>query len=599
VQIAIRAPATDEGSLDAIAAHIGEGPALLVLDNLEQLLPGAVAIAHLLEASPGLTILATSRERLRLRAEHEIAVDGLPLQSAVDLFRVRADAAGTAVADTETASLEKLCAHVAGLPLAIELAAGQLRSLSVDSLLAGLQTNLEVLAGGPADLPERHRAMTATIRWSWDLLDDDERGLLGALSASVGSADASLVDALGEAADVVKRARDVCDALLDKNLLHTVESKADTPRIGMLETVRKFAAGELALDAARTERVRAAHANWCVALAGSAARYLSGPDQVVWLDRFDLERENFLAALDRADGDTALRLCKALAEWWSRRGLWTEARHCIAAALAQGTTDELLLGSVVMSGAHLSERQGDLASASESAARALSIAAEHGDLELQARAHETLGDVDRTRGDAAGAARNYALALTAARQGANRDCEAVALSNLGVLAWESRDLPTAEKHWADALLVATELGDVRSMTILTNDLGLTARGAGDLDQAEQMFAESLGIATELGDPLPTADAYLNLGAVAKDRGEESRARGLYMNALEIYTEIGHTSSVVSTLLHLTLATDDLAEARRWLAEAAQLADQIGHARLISECAQLTEALDEVAKTLEA
>ncbi|HUR77840.1 MAG TPA: tetratricopeptide repeat protein [Acidimicrobiales bacterium] len=597
VQVAIGAPASDDGPLDAIAAHVGEGPSLLVLDNLEQLLPGAVALAQLLEASLGLTILATSRERLRLRAEHEVFVDGLPLQSAVELFRLRADASGARVGDDETDSLEQLCAHVAGLPLAVELAAGQLRALPLASLLKGLRTNLEALSGGAVDLPARHQTMTATIRWSWDLLDDDERALLAAMSASAGSADATLVDELGEAVGVSKSARAVCDALLGKNLLHTVESKAETSRVGMLETVRQFADGELRVDSATEQRVHAAHANWCVALAGSAETHFRGPDQAVWLDRFDLERENFLAAIARSDGDTALRLCNKLSSWWSRRARFTEARECIGAALAKGSDDEALLGSVIMSSAYLAERQGDLAEASSGAERALAIANARSDLELQARALETLGDVKRARGDMSCAAQDYERALEVARRAGSPDQESVALSNLGVLAWESGDLATAEVHWRAALAITTLLGDVRAMTILTNDLGLAARGAGELDRAEQMFSESLAIATDLGDPLATGDAYLNLGTIAKDRGDETRARELYMSALEIFSGLGHTSSVASALLHLTLATDDIADARRWLSEASCLAEQVGHARLIDECGQLSAALDDVEREL--
>ena len=246
--------------------------------------------------------------------------------------------------------------------------------------------------------------------------------------------------------------------------------------------------------------------------------------------------------------------------------------------------------------AYYAERQGDLDAAQQGAQRALALArsAEVADEVLEARALNTLGDVQRTLGSVAAARKMYRAAIAAATPVGDDRQVAVALSNLGVLAWESGSVEEAKRNWSAALQMHEErIREPRAIAILRGDMGLVHRMEGDLDGAEVCFGTALAMARELGDPIPTADALLNLGAVAKDRGDEETARAYYLDAVELYTRVGHRSSVASTLLHLALATDDAAQARGWLDHPRQLAKEVGHARLTAEADGLLAELDKI------
>ena len=588
--------AQDRGGdvVEAICEHIEGGPALLVLDNLEQLLPDVVPVARLLEGAPDLTILATSRERLRLRAEHDVAIAGLSEDAAVELLRTRADAVGASLDDEPSDRAEAICRHLGGMPLAIELAAPQLRHRSAESLLRELRASLDVLAEAAPDAPQRHRALRATIAWSWDLLDGDQRRLLASLAVVAGSADLRLVEALAAAAGVERRTEELVDSLLDKSLLHPADGKPDEPRLGIQEVIRQFAAEQLAADPEAARAATDAHVSWCCDLAARARPHLRGREQAPWLDRLDLDHENLRLALGRSSGDRRLQLAEALVGWWSSRGHWTEARHALAQVLTEPTDDRVLHGRVLAASGYFAERQGDLPSARAAAEAALALAREEADKALEARALNTLGDVDRTAGRPEEARGTYEAAVVAATAAADHEQASVAASNLGVQAWAQSELIDARRYWEDALAIQrTHVGNPRSIAILTGNLGLVHRGEGRLDEAEDCFATALAMARDLGDPIPTADALLNLGTIAKDSGDEEKARLRYLEALEIYEGLGHRRSVASAFLHLALATDDLGQARRWASRAGDLAEEVGDPQLQADAANVLAALDAI------
>ena len=588
--------AQDRGGdmVEAICEHVEAGPALLLLDNLEQLLPDVVPIARLLEGAPDLTILATSRERLRLRAEHDVAIAGLTDDAAVALLRARADAAGARLDDEPPDGAEAICRHLGGMPLAIELAAPQLRHRSASSLLRELQASLDVLAEAAPDAPARHRALRATIAWSWDLLADDERRLLAALAVVAGSADLRLVAVLGIAAGARPRAEQLVDSLLDKGLLHPADGKPDEPRIGIQEVIRQFAEEQLASDPQAARAATEAHLTWCIDLAERARPHLRGPEQAPWLDRLDLDHENLRVALERSTGDRRMRLAEALTGWWTSRGHWTEARLTLAQALTEHTADRALHGQVLAASGYFAERQGDLQSAQTATEAALAIARAEADPALEARALNTLGEVHRTAGRSDEARTTYEAAMGAARVAGDHHQASVAASNLGVHAWERGELAAARRYWEEALEIQqAHVKDPRSIAILTGDLGLVHRGEGRLDDAADCFGTSLAMARDLGDPIPTADALLNLGTIAKDGGDEETARLRYLEALEIYERLGHRRSVASALVHLALATDDMEQARRWATDAGELAQEVGDPQLQANAAAVLGAVDAI------
>ncbi len=337
-----------ERLLDVLAEH----EAVLVLDNCEHLIgPVAELVDELLGRCPGVRVLATSREPLAIGGESLAPVPplGLPepgasaaaaiAHPAVRLFADRAAAVrpGFAVDDANVAATVEVCRRLDGLPLAIELAAARLRSLSVDELAARLDDRFRLLTGGSRTALPRHRTLRAVVDWSWELLDEPERRLARRLA--VFTAGATVESAAAVCADGAATPVDVLDGLaglVDRSLLIAVPD-AEPPRYRMLETIREYGLERLA-EAGEVASVRAAHARWFTALAIDADARLRGPDQVRAFALLDAERENVLAALrwlgDAGDARAALRLAVALAWFWVLSSSQHEAAAWLAFAAA-------------------------------------------------------------------------------------------------------------------------------------------------------------------------------------------------------------------------------------------------------------------------
>jgi predicted ATPase len=309
-RIAAAVGASIEGArrpVDVLVEHFAEGPALLVLDNLEQVVGVAPELDQLLAGCPGLQILATSRTALRLRAEREYPVgtltvprssEGTPtgelaLLPAVQLFVDRAQAVRYDFALTEdnAAAVVGICRRLDGLPLAIELAAARIRLLEPADLLARLASRLDALGAGPVDLPERQRTLRATVEWSVGLLDEDQQRMLATLSVFV---DGWTIQAATQVAGLTDDLTlDLLDALAGQSLV-TVEATAAGPRFRMLVSVRELAAERLAdgPDGADVER---RHARYFGALVENAD--WPAERHAEWTERLRTEEENLRVAI--------------------------------------------------------------------------------------------------------------------------------------------------------------------------------------------------------------------------------------------------------------------------------------------------------------
>lgn len=299
---------TTRGPVDALVAHFGDAPALLVLDNVEQVIDAGDELVHLLQHAPGLQMLLTSRQALRVRGEREITiapldvpdlgggVDAVGRSAAVQLFVDRARALGRAIelGPDNAEVIAELCRRLGGLPLAIELIAARLRLLSPPALLDRLGTALD-LGGRVGDLPDRQRTIRATLDWSHDLLDDSEQTLFARMSVFQGGATLDAIeDVCGTDGDNVL---DALAGLLDKSLVvQGDQTVGDDPRFRMLIPVRAYACERLE---ARGEaaRVRRRHFDHVSRLGRAAQPYLCGPGQRLWAARFDAERANVRAAV--------------------------------------------------------------------------------------------------------------------------------------------------------------------------------------------------------------------------------------------------------------------------------------------------------------
>ncbi|MEC4569762.1 BTAD domain-containing putative transcriptional regulator [Streptomyces virginiae] len=335
--------------LDRLAAALRTRTALLVLDNCEHLIDAAAAVAdRLLGECPGLRILATSREPLGLTGEALWPVHPLPLPprdadaaqamsyAAVRLLNDRAAAArhGFAVTEETATAVTRICRALDGMPLAIELAAARLRTMSAEQLAARLDDRFRLLTGGARSAPRQHRTLRAVVDWSWELLTDPERALLRRLAAFPGGATVEAAEGVCAGGPVeVYDVLDLVTSLTDKSLLVT----AGDGRYRMLETIRAYGLDRLA-EAGEEERIRRAHAAYFTELARTADPYLRRAEQLEWLARLAAEHDNLSAALRGAiavgDARAAVRLVAAAGWYWWLSGHKADGARLAAQALA-------------------------------------------------------------------------------------------------------------------------------------------------------------------------------------------------------------------------------------------------------------------------
>lgn len=281
-------PIGSRGVFDQLSARLGQRRLLVVLDNVEQVLGGAADLARVLEACPGVQVLATSREPLHLRAERRLLVQPLALpdprqpaheqaadpSAAVDLFarRARAIRSDFRLSEWNAATIGDICRRLDGLPLAIELAAARLSVLTPEGLLARLQQRLPLLQWHAADAPERHRALRTTFGWSYDLLDEADRVLFRRLAVFAGSFSAELAEGVVEDGAGTHHGLDALQRLVEKSLVALSEAPGAEPRFRLLETIREFALERLA-DAGELDQAQ----RWLARHLLTVAQHTSSP----------------------------------------------------------------------------------------------------------------------------------------------------------------------------------------------------------------------------------------------------------------------------------------------------------------------------------
>ncbi len=321
-QRAVDRTATQLDPVSRLVETLSRTDALVVLDNCEHVLDAAARLAdELLGRCPRLRVLATSREPLGVFGEAIVPVPPLDDPTAVRLLAERAAAVrpGFVLTDDNAPALAEICRRLDGLPLAIELAAARLRSITPDQLAARLDDRFRLLTGGSRTALPRHQTLRAVVAWSWDLLDEAERDFVERLAVFPAGLDLEAAEHL-----VGDRAFDLLTALVDKSLLHGVGGA----RSGLLDPLR--AGGLAGLGASgRPGAPGAAHAEYYRDLVEAAEPHLRAKEQLTWIVRLDAERDNVLAALhfaaDTGDADTAVRIAAAMSLFWSIRGIRTDA----------------------------------------------------------------------------------------------------------------------------------------------------------------------------------------------------------------------------------------------------------------------------------
>jgi len=560
---------------------LNSGPFLLLLDNFEQVLPAAKLVAETLEACPSLKVLVTSRECLRIYGEQEFPVTPLPENSAVELFVQRASAVWPdfAITSENAAAIHEICARLDGLPLAIELAAARTRLLSPSHMLDRLQGRLQLLTGGPLDLPERQQTLRKTIDWSHDLLNEAERKLFRRLSVFVGGCTLEAAEAACDTGrDLDMDLFEGLSSLVDKNLVQRVDRAEAETRFAMLETIREYALERLA-NSGEQSTIQRAHAAYCLVLAEEGNPELNPADRYRWLAQCDVEIDNFRYALDwlfeNRDLEWGLRLCVALFRFWDMREHLTEGRARLEAILRlAGTQHTKERGRVLHFLGALATAQGDFPAAERFLERGLSVYEELGDQWGIAASLNALAIAERVHGDYSSAENNFERSLSCWRSLQDRSATARCLHNLGNAVKVRGDYPRARAALREATEIFEDLGDRSGAAWSTNQLGDIAREQGDLTAARELYLRALSAFRETGDQWGTARSLTDLAYVDCEQGNHSTAHAAYREAMRIFADLRHRRGIARALEGCAC----LALARGHAARALSLAAAAAHSR---------------------
>jgi predicted ATPase/DNA-binding XRE family transcriptional regulator len=547
---------------ESLRYHLSEKRLLLILDNCEHLLGAAVEVAGLIESCPNLVVLATSRAPLRVRREQEYPVHPLALPSStlnpsendvlgspsgwLFLERARAVAPDFAISPNNAGDVAAICWRLAGLPLALELAAAMVRLLEPAALLARLDRALST--AWIRDLPERQRTMRSTLDWSHDLLTEKERMLFRRLSVFTGGFTLEAAEetcAFGKIAQ--EEVLELLGRLLEQSLV-TVSPAADASRrYGMLEPVRQYALEKLE-ESAETATTRKRHAERFVNLAETAKPVFLGLEYPVWSGRLERDHDNLREVLRwaREAGDVCagLRLVGALSWFWWTHGYLHEGRRWAEELLSQPFDDDHPSCAPARAGAlcaagELAFGQGDLARAAELFEESLALYRGLEDDSGVAAVLVELGQVARAQGEHDRAAALSEESLDLGHTLGDTRVAAIALSTLGRVERHRGNTEDAIAHYEESLALFREIGHGWGSAYTLANLAVAAHGCGDLERALALNKESFSIYSGLGDKSGMALVLINLGDVAREQGDENQAVALYTDALAMYREVGN------------------------------------------------------------
>ncbi|WP_436762970.1 BTAD domain-containing putative transcriptional regulator [Streptosporangium sp. V21-05] len=617
--------------MDRLVAAVRGRTILLILDNCEHVIEEAAAFAdRLLGECRSLRILATSREPLGITGEVLWQVEPLALPArgadpaeagsspAVRLLRDRADLVRKDIgSDAPTLSaMARICRALDGMPLAIELAAARLRTMSVDQLARRLDDRFRLLTGGSRTALPRHKTLRAVVDWSWDLLTEAERGVLRRLSVFSGGASLEAAERVcGDEASTGERTLDVLTALIEKSLL--LADGEGTPRYRMLDTIREYAAQRLA-EAGETEPARRAHLAYFTELAETADPHLRRAGQLEWLSTLDAEKDNISVGLRGAIAEgwaqEAMRLVAAAGWYWYLSGYRAEGTTLsIAAASLRGeVSDEVRATAYTIVAIFVTSGVGDQYQAREWIHEAHRLARRGGyrnpllgfveplermlrdpddflpafepliaddDPWVRAQARLSRGRLRLTLGsDETDVDVDIEIALAEFRTLGDRWGISTALTFLADRLATRGELARACEHYEEAVAALTEVGATEDV------VGLRARQAqlywllGDERSSASAMAEAQRCAGGITWPDALAELTLSKAQLARWRGEPDEARR-YLTTT--WTELGDSVQARALDLYGYL-TEDLDEARAHRTEAFHTVVEYAYPPLIAE-----------------
>jgi len=591
---------------DWFSTHAG----LLVLDNCEHLIDAAASLTQtLLERCPDLRILTTSRQRLGMIGEITWRVPSLPVPDvehlpadsaeakaaalafpAIRLFAERASSADKEFHLNRREDIEaicRICYRLDGIPLAIELAAARVGSLTVEAIYGKLDQRFRLLTSGSRTALPRQQTLRSLIDWSYDLLNESEKALLYRLSVFSGGWTLEAAEAVASVGDEGRGMRDeneslplqptlnsqpsavtsssslspfissldveeLLTSLVDKSLV-VVDTSGSSVRYRLLETVRQYAREKLT-DYGNADEVRQRHVRFYLDLAEEAARHLRGPEQSVWLQRLESDHDNLRTVLEGDDKIANLRMAGALWRFWFVRGHLSEGRARLSEAISQarqaegqGGKNDVSRATALHGAGTLASAQGDDASARRLLEESLAIRRELGDQRGMADSLVNLGIVAHSLADYTSAQILHEESLAIRRELGDKGGIANSLANLGNVAYSQGDYTASRSLHEEGLALHRELGNRGGIANSLGNLGDVAYAQGDNISAKALNEESLAIRRELGDRGGTADALGNLGDVAYSQSDYIIARTLYEESLAIQRDLGDKGGIAYSL----------------------------------------------------
>ena len=645
--------------VELVIRHVDDRHLLLLLDNCEHIVEACASTAQaLLTGCPNLRVMTTSRQPLRIPGEVVFRVPSLPvpdpdavmdpgelaLIDAVRLFIERAQAILPTFSLTarNAAAVARLCHHLDGLPLAIELAASRVAVLPVTAIADRLDDRFRLLVGGSRTALSRQQTLKATLDWSYNLLTEPQRRVLRALSVFVGGAPLEAAEIVCPGAGVAPGDVLLLLGELVNQSLVTLDDADAEPRYRLLETVREYGRDRL-VERGEREATEAAHATWALALADRAEAALPGPDWQASLAQLELDHDNLRAALDRslsADVDRALRLVASMWQSWLWHGYLAEGRRLLGRALDRPPTPTVDRARALVGLAALTIRSGEPAAGARYADEAFAIYRSLGDAQGACLALQVLGVVCWSEDDLEAAEKVYRRSLEIATEAGFRPGQAAALHGLAVVRWYVGDHGEAEALVGESLALfrassqtmevappMLDLGeilvpqpesgavrmafqetfapfqDVASRTAVGYALanrGMMRRVSGDLEGARRDIEESLDLFRAIGDERAIAHALGRLGNLAIAVGEFAQARDLLEECLAIRRRIGDsrgTGLAQGNLGNLAIAEGDLTRAQALLDDSAtafgRRGDMWGYGSALGNLASLALAKGDV------
>lgn len=572
---------------DQLINYLRKKEILLVLDNYEHLLDDFDLILQIMQQAPGVVLLITSREPLRLQAEQLVDVSGLTysehkaeeeLNDALELFQDRARRVNPeySLGEKDFYHANEICCLVEGLPLAIELAAALTRQWNCREIQFQIQDSLDALTSKMRDLPPRHRSLRATFERSWELLSLAEQGILRQLS-------------IFRAGFTAEAARQIVGAelidlasLQDRSLLRrNVEGRFDLHPL-----VEQFSREKLSQNSREQKDVLERCAVFFAGFLQEAGQKLKSNQQPEYLDSIRREFANVQAVwqwfIDQEKSDLIDHSLDALYLYAEGSSLFQDGAALFELALdAQDDFKTRLYWRLSARSGALAYRRGDYSKAQRLLEQSLSAFQMLDERDEEAFVLCALGNLSYLKGKFVEAVQYYRSSLEIARK-EQLDYEASqALNGLGLAEYMQGNYPKAKNFLEESLAFHHKIGDPWGNAVRNNNLALVAHAMGDYDEAKDLYSRSLDFWKQIHQNYGLASCYNNLGLVAEALKDYVHARELYTDALNIFEELGHRYGMASCLNNqgnVSVALTEYSQAQSYFEKALVIREELGDQR---------------------